>query len=88
MNETKAQLILRLLAEAEIGKTEITSIPDALEFRRDQYGLTRQEFCAVIGISISHYSEVLSGKRSLPIKATKRAYYIGVPARILLQNDA
>lgn len=86
--ETKAKLILRLLAEAETGKKENVSIADALEFRREQYGLTRQEFCAVIGIAASHYSEVLSGKRSLPIKATKRAYFIGVPARTLLQSDA
>jgi antitoxin component HigA of HigAB toxin-antitoxin module len=80
-------MILRLLTEAQIGKAVDVSVADALEFRRDQYGLTQSEFAAVLGMQKSHYSEVLSGKRRLPLEATKRAFAIGVPAEVLLQTD-
>jgi len=84
--EPKPAMILRLLAEAQAGVKCDVSIKDALEFRRDQYGLTRSEFGALLGMNKSHYSEVLTGKRRLPIGAVKRAYAIGVPADALLQN--
>jgi antitoxin component HigA of HigAB toxin-antitoxin module len=85
--EPKPAMILRLLTEAQIGKSVNVSIADALEFRRDQYGLTQTEFAAILGLCKSHFSEVLSGKRRLPLKATKRAFAIGVPAEVLLQPD-
>ena len=84
--EPKPAMILRLLAEAQAGIRCEVSIKDALEFRRDQYGLTQAEFGALLGMGASHYSEVLKGKRRLPIGAVKRAYAIGVPADALLQN--
>ena len=59
-------------------------LPDALEFRRDQYCLSAAEFSMVLGISRSHYSEVVHGVRDLPIKSVKRAFAIGVPAEVLL----
>ena len=83
--EPKPAMILRLLTEAQIGKAVDVSVADALEFRRDQYGLTKTEFAAILGIGKGHYSEVLSGKRRLPLEATKRAFAIGVPADVLLQ---
>ena len=86
--EPKHALILRLLAEVQSPRKADVSIVDALEFRRDQYGLKRTEFAAVLGMTPGHYSEVISGKRSLPINATKRAYAIGVPADVLLQISA
>ena len=78
-------MILRLLTEAQIGKAVDVSVADALEFRRDQYGLTKTEFAAILGLGKGHYSEILSGKRQLPLNATKRAFAIGVPADVLLQ---
>ena len=83
--EPKPALILRLLAEAQTGKAVSVSIPDALEFRRDQYGLTKAEWAAVLGLGLPHYGEVLNGKRALPISAAKRAFAVGVPAEVLLQ---
>ena len=83
--EPKHTLILRLLAEAETPKTGLPSVVDALEFRRDQYGLTHSEFAAVLGLAPGHYSEFINGKRELPPKAMKRARAIGVPADVLLQ---
>lgn len=79
-------MILRLLTEAQAGCKSLVSIRDALEYSRDQYGLTQAEYAALIGMRSTHYSEVLSGKRTLPIGAVKRAYAIGVPAVALLQN--
>ena len=83
--ESKANRILRLISEAEKGKATDVTIPNALEFRRDQYGLNQTEFAAVLGLNGSHYSEIVRGKRSLPIEATRRAFAIGVPADVLLQ---
>lgn len=86
--EPKPAMVLRLLNEAQIGKPVDVSVADALEFRRDQYGLTQREFAAILGMYPGHYSEVVNGKRNLPLEATKRAFAIGVPAEVLLQPDA
>lgn len=85
--EPKPAMILRLLTEAQIGKAVDVSVADALEFRRDQYGLTQSEFAAILGLQKGHYSEIVSGKRRLPLDATKRAFAIGVPAEVLLQPE-
>lgn len=80
-------LMARLMTQA-CGKRHRVSLADALEFRRDQYGLTAAQFAGVIGMSPTHYSEVISGKRDIPIKAAKRAFAIGVPADVLLAPSA
>lgn len=86
--EPKPAMILRLLTEAQIGTACDVRVSDALEFRRDQYGLTQREFAAILGLQNTHCSEIISGKRRLPLGATKRAFAIGVPADVLLQPDA
>lgn len=86
--EPKPTMILRLLTEAQMGKIVNVSVAEALRFRREQYGLTQSEFGAILGMQKGHYSDVESGKRRLPIGATKRAFAIGVPADVLLQPDA
>ena len=85
--EPKPVLMARLMTEA-CGKQHQIDIGNALEFRRDQYALSATEFSTILGISKSHYSEVIHGVRALPIKATKRAYAIGVPAEVLLAPSA
>ena len=84
--EPRPTMSLRLLTEAQAGVKCKVSAVDALEFRREQYGLTQAEFAALLGMQSSHYSEFLHEKRRLPIGAVKRAYAIGVPADALLQN--
>lgn len=74
IREPKPTMILRLLSEAQAGKIAEVSLADALEFRCDQYGLTKGEFAAILGLQKSHYSEIVLGKRRLPITATKRAF--------------
>ena len=86
--EPKPAMILRLLTEAAAGKSCDVSIADALEFRRDQYQLTRTEFAALLGLSMNHYGEILNGKREIAKTAMRRAYAIGVPADVLLQSRA
>ena len=84
--EPKPAMILRLLAEAQAGAKCEVSMVDALDFRRDQYGLTWAEFGMLLGLSPQHMSEVKNGHRRLPIGAVKRAYAIGVPADALMQH--
>lgn len=83
--EPRPSMILRLLAEAQVGKGCDVSIIDSLDFRRDQYGLTRAEFAAILGMTAAHFSEVMAGKRNLPLNARIRAFAVGVPADVLLQ---
>lgn len=87
INETEPRpaMILRLLNEAQIGKSCEVSLIDALNFRRDQYGLKNAEFAAILGMNATHYSEFINGKRNLPLNARIRAFSIGVPAEVLLQ---
>lgn len=85
--EPKPILMARLMTEA-CGKPFNISLIDALEFRRDQYALSCKDWAFLIGMSQSHYSEVIHGLRDLPIKATKRAYALGVPAEALLAPSA
>lgn len=84
--EPRPAMLLRLLAEAQAGVSCSVTLADALEFRRDQYGLSRRDFAALLGFSEGRYSEILRGVRRLPLAATKRAYAIGVPADALLQS--
>lgn len=83
--EPRPAMILRLLTEAQAGKACDLSIADALEFRRDQYGLKAAEFAAILGLTPPKYSEVINGKRNMPLNARIRAFAIGVPADVLLQ---
>ena len=84
-SEPRPAMILRLLTEAQAGKACDVSLPDALEFRRDQYGLKAAEFAAILGLTPPKYSEVINGKRNLPLNARIRAFAVGVPAEVLLQ---
>lgn len=94
--ESKAELIARLTEEADTGtvatvamsgREERVSLITALEFRRDQYGLTKAEFARILGMHRSNYSDFTSGGRcGFPLSARKRAYAIGVPANVLLQK--
>lgn len=80
---TREQVIAQLFSELAVQKA-VPEITDALEFRRDQYGLSQADFAFVLGMQPSHYSEVINGKRNLPMSAMKAAYKLGVPAEVLL----
>ena len=82
--ESKASVMRRLRRDVRPRKHKV-SVADALEFRREAYCLTRAEFCELLGMRQNHYSEVVNGRISLPIKATRRAFALGVPAEVLLQ---
>ena len=66
---------------------KLPTIIGALEFRREQYGWTNSKFAKKIGMSRSHFSEVMNGKRRLPLNARIKAYKLGVSAEVLLQNQ-
>ena len=63
----------------------LPSIIDAVEFRRDAYGLTQKNWAFVLGVQPSHYSEFINGKRRLPVAAMARCFEHGVPAEFLFQ---
>ena len=67
--------------------SKMPSVSEALEFRRQQYGLSRSEWAYVLGTTPSHYSEVENGKRTLSKKSMARAYAFGVPPSVLFQTD-
>lgn len=82
--KAKAKIMGRLLREAARGVRSKIKEADALEFRREAYDLTAYEFAQVLGMTPSHYSEVVNERRRLPIKAVARAVAIGVLPEPLL----
>lgn len=82
--EPKERVMGRLLIEC-CGKPADVTISSALEFRREQYGLSEREFAYVLGLQPSHYNEIVNGRRDITKKAMRRAFAIGVPAEVLLQ---
>ncbi len=82
--ESHGERLTRLLREADAGVSSEVSEADALEFHREQCGLTASDFAVVLSMQQSHYSEVVHQRRRLPINAVARAVAIGVPAAPLL----
>ena len=63
----------------------MVSIIDAVEFRREQYELTKRDWAALIGIGATHYGEFTRGKRNLTLKQAAKCFQFGVPAEHLFQ---
>lgn len=64
----------------------LPSPEEALRFRMEQYGWTQSKFAKKLGMQPSHLSEVLNGKRRLPMEAMRKAIKLGVPAVCLFQK--
>jgi hypothetical protein len=62
------------------------SIVDAVEFRREQYGLTQSQWAYVLRMQPSHYSEFVASKRALSKRSMGYAFAYGVPAEALFQT--
>jgi antitoxin component HigA of HigAB toxin-antitoxin module len=62
------------------------SVVEAVEFRRQQYGLSKSQWACVLGWSPSHYSEFTAGVRRLPMDVAARCFEYGVPAEALFQR--
>ena len=62
---------------------------DAVEFRREHYGITKKQWAKIIGTSPSHYSEFTKGRRNLTLAQAGRCFEFGVPPECLFQchND-
>jgi antitoxin component HigA of HigAB toxin-antitoxin module len=63
----------------------LPSIVEALQFRMEQYGWQAYRLAKEIGMNKGHFSEVMSGKRRLPLNARIKAHRLGIPANVLLQ---
>lgn len=86
--ESPSEVFARLILEADAGIQCGLSEAEALEFRRQQYGLTAQRWAMVLGMNPTHYSGVANGKRRIPVSAIERAVAVGVPAEPLLAGRA
>lgn len=64
----------------------LPSIKSAIEFRREAYCWTASKMAKKLGLSKSHYSEFVNGKRRLPYRAICKAFELGVPYDVLLQT--
>ena len=82
--ESKTDIICRLIKEVDKGVPCEVSAGEALEFRREAYGLSVKDFCYVLSIGKTHYSEIINGKRRPPINLVRNANCIGVPLNSLL----
>lgn len=78
-------IFYRVMQIADSSHSDISAI-DAIEFRREAYGFTREEMAKILGMRPSHYSEFVARKISLPKRAALRAITIGVPPLAAL-ND-
>lgn len=58
---------------------------DALRSLVERNGWTDGQCAEALGMRRSHFSEVMSGKRRLPLEAIRAAVKLGVPAEVLLQ---
>ena len=82
--ESKTDIICRLIKEVDRGVPCEVSVGEALEFRREAYGLSVKDFCYILAIGKTHYSEIINGKRNPPISLVRNANLIGVPLNSLL----
>lgn len=85
LKEAKAALIkdLKQRADACTAASGLTEA-EALELRRKEYGLTKGQFAAVLGLDATNYGAVTFGKRRLPAASIGRAAAIGVPLQPML----
>ena len=85
LKEAKDALIkdLKQRADACTAASGLTEA-EALEHRRKEYGLTKGQFAAVLGLDATNYGAVTFGKRRLPAASIGRAAAIGVPLQPML----
>ncbi len=81
---THQRKLARLLKQANTAQGSKVTAAEAVEFRREAYGLTKTDMALVIGIQKSHYTEFTQGERSLTVAQIRRAVLVGVPASALL----
>jgi transcriptional regulator with XRE-family HTH domain len=67
-------------------KTTLPSIPEALRTLQKQIGIKQGPMAGLLGMAPTHYSELLHGKRPITRKTMVKAYRLGVPAEVLLQE--
>ena len=62
------------------------SLEDAIKFRMEQYGHNQSQACKIMGISKTHFSELLKGKRKISRGQLEPLYKYGIPMRVLMHN--
>lgn len=75
---------MQAMTAAENVQFKATEAALAIENHRKHFGFSQKQMAAVLGLDQSHYSEIVNGKRSLSLKALRRAAAVGVPISHLL----
>jgi hypothetical protein len=66
----------------------MSDIVDALEFIRDQKGMTQKEFAMSMLLLPSHYNEIIKGKRKFPYSSMAKAVELhGIDAMLLITGN-
>lgn len=72
-------------ARQQAGADDATpTIGEALERKRNELGLTIAEFSVVVGIPNGHYAAVVKGEKPLSLNSARRAYALGIEAKVIL----
>lgn len=72
-------------ARQQPGADDVTqTIGEALEAKRKELGFNNREFAVVLGISDRHYPEIVRGDRALTMALARRAFALGVSAKVIL----
>ena len=59
-----------------------------LEQWRKFHGLSKRDMAKEMGVSQSHYSDIINKRRQVPLGARIRLYNQGMPAYLLLSKDS
>jgi antitoxin component HigA of HigAB toxin-antitoxin module len=60
------------------------TLPEALEKKRQEFGLTQAAFSALIGTNPKHYHDIVGGRRNLTLAQARRAHKLGIDAETIL----
>ena len=64
---------------------KIPSVIEAVEFRREAYGLTQEQWAEVLDITQQNYTAFVHGNHKLTLAQSAKAFEYGVPADCLFQ---
>ena len=78
-----------MVNEAPTSTTRLSSVGEILKKELKSLGITQKEFAEVVGMSASHLSEIIKGRRPITVKqAEKIQSVLGIPAVYWIEIQA
>jgi antitoxin component HigA of HigAB toxin-antitoxin module len=74
--------------ERKMFPMEMPSVAEAMKFRREQMGETQKEISVRANMTLAGWRRLEAGEVQPSITEAKRLYAIGIPAKVLLQDNA